>query len=191
VRGNQIRKRAARLAMVTGALVPALLLLAVPVAGAADPVLPVPKGAVCLPGTWSLNLPNSPAGLQGSSTTSEGSVTLQLGPGRQFLQTYASTMATGQPGPNGTYLRTQQDTTGTITARWTATARKITLTRVRNDTKSVSQVAIDDRVTDPSTDQPAPDTFPAKRQSLSYRCSGDTLRLVTTGGIAQGYTRTG
>jgi len=191
VRGNGIRKRAARLAMLTSSLVLALLLLAAPVAGAADPVLPVAKGAACLPGTWSLNLPNSPAGLQGSSTTSDGSVTLQLGPGRQFLQTYASTVSTGQPGPNGTYLRTQQDTTGTVTARWTATARKMTLTQVRNDTTSVSRVAVDDRVSDPSTEQPAPDTFPAKRQSLAYRCSGTTLRLATAGGIAQGYTRTG
>jgi hypothetical protein len=179
--------------MLTSPLVLALLLLllAVPAAGAADPVLPIAKGAACLPGTWSLNLPNSPAGLQGNSTTSEGSVTLQLGPGRQFLQTYASTLSTGQPGPNGTYLQTQQDTTGTVTGRWTATTRKIALSKVHNDTTSVSKVAVDDRVSDPSTERPAPGTFPAKGQSLAYRCSGDTLRLATTGGIAQGYTRTG
>ena len=190
MRGNLIPKQAARSAL----LAVALLLVAAPAAGAAvpaDQVVPIAKGAACLPGTWSLNLINSPAGLQGNSTTSDGSVTLQLGPGRQFLQTYASTVSTGQPGPNGTYLRTQQDTTGTVTARWTATARTMTLTRVRNDTTSVSRVAVDDRVSDPSTEQPAPDTFPAKRQTLAYRCSGSSLRLATVGGIAQGYTRTG
>ena len=118
-------------------------------------------------------------------------MTLQLGPGRQFLQTFASTISTGQPGPNGTYLQTQQDTTGTVTARWTATARKLTLTQVRNDTTSVSRVAIDDRVSEPSTEQPAPETLKAKRQTVAYRCSGDTLRLASTGGLTQGYTRTG
>lgn len=169
----------------------ALLLAVAPAAGAAGPVVPIAKGAACLPGTWSLNLPNSPAGLQGNSTTSSGSVTLQLGPGRQFLQTYASVVATGQPGPNGTYLQTEQETTGTVTARWTATAHKLALTNVRNDTKSVSKVAIDERVSEPATEQPAPETFKAKRQTVGYRCSGDTLRLASTGGLSQGYTRTG
>ena len=184
-------KRIPRRAIGAVVLAAALLLAAAPAAGAADPVAPIAKGAACLPGTWSLNLPNSPAGLQGNSTTSTGSVTLQLGPGRNFLQTFASTISTGQPGPNGTYLQTQQDTTGTVTARWTATARTLRLTQVRNDTTSVSRVAIDDRVSEPSTEQPAPETFRAKRQTVAYRCSGDTLRLQSTGGLSQGYARTG
>jgi hypothetical protein len=188
VRGNRIPKRALAVLVVAAALLTAAAPSAV---AASDPGLPIAKGAACLPGTWSLDLPNSPAGLQGASTTSTGSVTLQFGPRRQLLQTYASTISTGQPGPNGTYLQTQQVTTGTIAARWTATARKVTLTNVRNDTKSVSTVAVDDRVSDPATEQPAPESFPAKRQTLAYRCSGGTLRLASSGGIAQGYTRTG
>jgi hypothetical protein len=173
------------LAMCTPALV------AAPGAAAAGPGVPLTKGAVCLPGTWSLNLPNSPAGLSGATTTSEGAVTIKFGPGHQFLQTYASAISTGQPGPGGTYLQTRQEVTGTISATWKATVRKLTLTHVRNDTTSVSTVSIDDRTSDPATEKPAPETFAPKRQTVSYRCSGDTLRLDTLGGIAQGYTRTG
>jgi hypothetical protein len=173
------------LAVVASALVVA------PVAGAAGPRGPIAKGASCLPGTWSLNLPNSPAGLSGASTTSEGSVTIQFGPGRQFLQTYASAISTGQPGPGGTYLQTRQETSGTIAASWTATVKKLNLAHVKNDTTSVSTVSIDERTSDPQTEKPAPETFPAKRQSVPYRCSGDTLRLEVVRGLAQGYTRTG
>ena len=191
MRGNRIPKRAVGALLLAAALLLVAASSAVAAPAASDPGLPIAKGAACLPGTWSLNLPNSPAGLQGASTTSTGSVTLQFGPGRQLLQTYASTISSGQPGPNGTYLQTQEDTTGTIAARWTATARKVTLTNERNDTKSVTTVAVDNRVSDPATEQPAPETFPAKRQTVAYRCSRDTLRLASSGGIAQGYTRTG
>lgn len=180
-----------RAVVVALAVVAAALLVGVPVAGAAAPVAPVTKGTACLQGTWSQNLPNSPAGLQGNSTTSAGSVTLQLGPGRRFLQTFASRVVTGQPGPGGTYLQTQEDLTGTVSARYTATLRKLTLTNVENDTTAVQLVAVDDRVSDPATSSPAPGTYHRKRMVLAYTCSGDVLRLQTSGGLAQGYTRTG
>lgn len=178
---------------VTVAAVVAAFGLALPTTAtaAAGPGVPIAKGAACLPGTWTQNLVNSPAGMSGATTTSEGTVTLQFGPARQFAQTYAVTVTTGQPGPNGVYLQSRQETTGTVTGTWTATVRKLKLAHVRNDTATVSSVQIDDRTSDPATQKPAPETFPAKRQSVPYRCSGDTLRLQTLAGISQGYTRTG
>lgn len=170
------------------ALIPAS---AVAASDPTGPAVPIVKGASCLPGTWSLVLPNSPAGLSGQQTTSEGTVTLQIGPGRKLVETFASAVSSGQPGPGGRYLLTRQETTGTITANWTATVHKLSLTHVRNGTTAVSTVSIDDRTSEPATEKPAPETFPAKRQAVPYVCSGDTLTLRTGSGIKQGFTRTG